>query len=758
MEKFRCKIFPWMSPRIQKDSLQNRIIFWTLISTFVMVLLIVLAIGFFISQKEEANLKAREQTIARNAADYFGLLIEHSGEQLSVLAGTREAYLEANPQFIDTLLTENPDLLELLAVSKTGKVIASAARDKSQLADIPEVAHEYWVRGILAGEHIVEIYRDSTGSTPELLIAVPAYSGGLVAARMKMDAFEKGISGFRVDPGERAYVLDPIGQVIAPGGLEMSTNGPTLKDHPEFRSIQAAENRTWVGLYKNFAGEMVIGASAPVRGTDWTAVTELPQNTAFANLRVMLLVLATSAMVIIVINVLFFMRQMRRLVFQPLALLQQGVEQISNGHFNSSINLRRRDEIGQVTAAFDVMTERLAKRQDDFTKQAFKLEAEVTERKRVAAELEALNLDLEARVRERTDELRLQISQREQVAQELRSSLERITLFNRVISAGSTVFEPDRVLQILCVELAHALKVPQAAFSLMDRESRAATVIAETGSEADKSVMGVASPVRGNAQAEFMVANRRPLYLANLRNNQRFCPMKEVIQRLSLQSALIVPLILREKVLGLLLLGSYVNRDFTPDEVALIQTVTTAAGQIFENARLYSEVQRELSERREIEGRLLYQSTHDSLTNLHNRMYFEDELQKLEWGHSRPVSLIMLDMDEMKNINDNYGHATGDEYLRRTSDILRRVFRSEDVVARLGGDEFAVILHPADAEDVLVVVNRLRAAITTHGGGLPAGPLHMSIGFATAQPGVSVVETLKLADHAMYEEKIRKRA
>ena len=100
---------------------------------------------------------------------------------------------------------------------------------------------------------------------------------------------------------------------------------------------------------------------------------------------------------------------------------------------------------------------------------------------------------------------------------------------------------------------------------------------------------------------------------------------------------------------------------------------------------------RDITERKEIEVKLRYQSAHDVLTRLFNRFYFEEEMNRLENSRISPISIIVIDVDDLKSINDSQGHLTGDELLRSVARILKQSFRAEDMVARIGGDEFAVL-------------------------------------------------------------------
>jgi diguanylate cyclase (GGDEF)-like protein/PAS domain S-box-containing protein len=164
----------------------------------------------------------------------------------------------------------------------------------------------------------------------------------------------------------------------------------------------------------------------------------------------------------------------------------------------------------------------------------------------------------------------------------------------------------------------------------------------------------------------------------------------------------------------------------------------------------------DITERKRTEEKLRYMSVHDSLTGLYNRGYFEEEMARLERGRQYPISVVMVDIDDLKVINDTHGHEAGDESLRRSSEVLRKIFRADDVIARIGGDEFAVLLPKADANVVQSAVERLRREIEFHNTQHGGNPLSLSLGSATIHPGESLTAALRTADKQMYQEKLGK--
>lgn len=154
---------------------------------------------------------------------------------------------------------------------------------------------------------------------------------------------------------------------------------------------------------------------------------------------------------------------------------------------------------------------------------------------------------------------------------------------------------------------------------------------------------------------------------------------------------------------------------------------------------------------------LLHTSTHDSLTGLYNRSYFDAEMERLSRGRQTPISVVIADIDLLKECNDTIGHAAGDVLIRETAATLLESFRAEDVVARIGGDEFGVLLPGVDAELVKQTLDRLRKALLKSTPPVENFPLSVSLGCATAHTAEDLIDAFEQADQRMYHEKRRKK-
>lgn len=156
---------------------------------------------------------------------------------------------------------------------------------------------------------------------------------------------------------------------------------------------------------------------------------------------------------------------------------------------------------------------------------------------------------------------------------------------------------------------------------------------------------------------------------------------------------------------------------------------------------------------------LAYHATHDSLTGLANRAFFEGRLNRLlsDCQPSDHVAVLYLDCDRFKQINDHYGHASGDIVLVTIADRMKAQLRESDLIARLGGDEFAVLLAPIhDTKDVLHIADNILACMNqsiklTDGSHIIAS---LSIGIALYPEHANTAQTLlEKADQAMYQAK-----
>ena len=234
----------------------------------------------------------------------------------------------------------------------------------------------------------------------------------------------------------------------------------------------------------------------------------------------------------------------------------------------------------------------------------------------------------------------------------------------------------------------------------------------------------------------------KPLLMEDVSVDHRLSRSKA---RGKFESFAAVPIIAKEKIRGVMGVGSHRYREFPDWEVRMLGTISNQIGMAIENAQLYEHA--------------LELAFTDSLTGLYNRRYLMEQIERefIRAERSKsPLSLIMVDLDGLKDINDSYGHHHGDAFLREVGRIIKVNTRASDVAARWGGDEFMLLATEADSASSSKIAERVRSQVgryrmeingrkvgITVSAGVVSYPAHAS--------GIS--ELIKNVDEAMYNAK-----
>lgn len=222
-----------------------------------------------------------------------------------------------------------------------------------------------------------------------------------------------------------------------------------------------------------------------------------------------------------------------------------------------------------------------------------------------------------------------------------------------------------------------------------------------------------------------------------------------------------LPLKIGQKVLGVMNVALHHPHQFLDDEIRVLELLGDQAAIAIQNANLYEQAQQEIADRKKAEKAIKHLANHDALTGLPNRRLFNERIN-LEIARSQRnkllFSVMLFDLDQLKAVNDSYGHNVGDMLLQAVAQRLLGLLRKSDTIARMGGDEFLLILpEMKQIEDAVLTADRILSALST--------PFHLdtyqinittSIGIAFfPDDGVDVDELIKKADLAMYNAKER---
>lgn len=161
----------------------------------------------------------------------------------------------------------------------------------------------------------------------------------------------------------------------------------------------------------------------------------------------------------------------------------------------------------------------------------------------------------------------------------------------------------------------------------------------------------------------------------------------------------------------------------------------------------------DITARKKAETYLEFLGKHDELTKLRNRAFYMEELNRLSRRGPWPLSVIAIDINGLKGVNDEQGHAAGDAMLRRIGEVLSKVTEPQACAARIGGDEFMVLLPETDERGAHAIQERIVSLLELNNQFYPGQTIHIAMGSATGREGEAMEALIHRADKAMYADK-----
>ncbi|RCX23036.1 diguanylate cyclase (GGDEF)-like protein [Fontibacillus phaseoli] len=230
-------------------------------------------------------------------------------------------------------------------------------------------------------------------------------------------------------------------------------------------------------------------------------------------------------------------------------------------------------------------------------------------------------------------------------------------------------------------------------------------------------------------------SSREPIILSDYKAYDKI--QSRLMDETGARSLIVAPLVVRGEVIGAIMLAHRAERFFSYENYRLLQVLSSHIGLAIANASLHAEVQR--------------MANHDMLTDLYARRYLDDRIQELQ---KRDVggSLIIVDIDLFKQVNDTFGHQAGDKILRQVCSIIKSTVRKTDIAARWGGEELAIYLPAADVQSGYQIAETIRHRVAME----TQPQVTVSCGIAEwnrDNERISVESLFYLADMALYRAK-----
>ena len=333
-----------------------------------------------------------------------------------------------------------------------------------------------------------------------------------------------------------------------------------------------------------------------------------------------------------------------------------------------------------------------------------------------------------------------------QLFAELRASSSRGEALRRITAAATSGSDLAAIIPAFAAELSALQPFDRLACGFVNDTGDYLEMVSHP--EGTSWGLGSVLPVVGSGPG-FVALNNRPVLSKDLVHEHRYLEDMRLLDE-GLRSYVLLPLLSRERAIGVLALGSCQEGAFDDHTLARLQPLADAVALALENVRLFQKT-RELS-------------ITDEVTPLHNFRYFHQALErelKLVNRYGSTLSLLFIDLDRFKPINDQYGHLRGSRTLREVGFLIRAAVRETDIPARYGGDEFVVILPQTDGASAVILAEKLRGLVEGHTylqeEGINAR-LGVSMGLATYPAEANTKEALiRLADKRMYEDKESRR-
>jgi diguanylate cyclase (GGDEF)-like protein len=331
---------------------------------------------------------------------------------------------------------------------------------------------------------------------------------------------------------------------------------------------------------------------------------------------------------------------------------------------------------------------------------------------------------------------------RRQEKEDLDKTLQNLSLLYGIGKAMNYISDLKKLLQYILNQAIDIASAEKGSLMLYDTETELLNIRVLAGLEdttyqdkVNNNEIECRSFRPGEGIAGRVYLDSQPMIVNNIRKDDLFIESETSFVR----SIACIPMVVYDEVIGVInVTNKKKGQEFTNQDIKMLKAIADQAAVAVNKAQLWD------------------MAVTDSLTGLYVRRYFmvklQEEIHRAE-RYKKVISVIMVDLDRFKNINDTYGHDAGDRALESISNFLKKNIRDVDAIARYGGEEFVMLVPDADKEAAFGLAERLREELA----GIKVGnmpPITVSLGIATfPTDGTEVEDLIRKADAAMYEAK-----
>lgn len=328
---------------------------------------------------------------------------------------------------------------------------------------------------------------------------------------------------------------------------------------------------------------------------------------------------------------------------------------------------------------------------------------------------------------------------------ELKRKIEELSIFNEIGKTLTSTLDIKEILNIIMLKISELLRPDNWSLLLVDDEKGDLYFEIVVGERADK--IKNKRLKMGEGLAGWVAEKGERLVIRDAGADERFSKDVDLISGFETKSVICVPLKCKGKVLGVVELVSRAEREeFSEEDIFVLTTLADYAAIALENAQYFQ--------------RVTELTVTDDVTRLYNSRYMYDYLEqelRRSQRYGMELSIIFLDLDYFKGVNDTYGHLIGSRLLKEVAQIILNSLRNVDIAVRYGGDEFVMLLPSTSKESALKVAERVRNNIKNTVFLQEEGlKIHQTASFGVASfpaDANNKLDLIRLADRAMYNVK-----